>query len=100
MDKYVVKLLPKAYRDIDEIYGYISNNLETSNIAENIVSLIETAIFSLDEFPYRGSERKVGIYANRGYRQLFIQDFTIIYRVDENKNNVLIVTVKYTPSQL
>ena len=33
MDKYIVKLLPKAYRDIEQIYNYISQNLEEKEIA-------------------------------------------------------------------
>ena len=34
-------------------------------------------------FPYRGAERKVGAYAENGYRQLFIDNFTAVYRINE-----------------
>ena len=98
MEKYDVKLLPKAYRDIDQIFDYITNELLEPKIAENTFESIEEAILSLEELPYRGSERKVGIYANRGYRQLFVKNFTVIYRVDENIKYVIVVTVKYSPS--
>ena len=50
--------------------------------------------------PYRGATRKIGRYANAGYRQLFVENYTIVYRIDEDKKLVIIVTVRYTPSVL
>ena len=98
MDKYFVKLLPKAYRDIDEIYNYISRILLEQEIAMNFIRDIENVIFSLEEFPYRGAERKIGTYINKGYRQIFSKNFIIIYRIDELEKNVIIVTVRYSKS--
>ena len=98
MDKYLVKLLPKAYRDIDQIYSYIKKEFKEPTTAENIVKSIEEAILGLEYYPRRGAERKVGVYANRGYRQLFMKNFTIVYRIDEKMKFVIIVTVKYSPS--
>ena len=98
MDKYVVKLLPKAYRDIEQIYNYISQNFEEKEIALKLVNEIEDTIFSLESLPYRGAERKIGLYANKGYRQLFLKNFGVIYRVDEDKKYVIIVTVRYSRS--
>lgn len=98
MDRFTIKLLPRAYRDIDQIYGHILEAFMVTETAENLVKSVEDAILGLEEFPYRGSERKVGVYANRGYRQLFIKNFTIVYRIDEKMKCVIIVTVKYSPS--
>lgn len=98
MDKYIVKLLPKAYRDIEQIYNYISQNFEEKEIALKLVNDIEDTIFSLESLPYRGAERKIGLYANKGYRQLFLKNFSVIYRVDEDKKYVIIVTVRYSRS--
>lgn len=96
MDKYFVKVLPRAYRDIDEIYMYISNILLENEIAMNFVNDIENAIFDLEEFPYRGTERKIGAYANKEYRQIFYKNFNIIYRIDETKKIVVIFTIRYS----
>ena len=46
--------------------------------------------------PYRGSIRRTGAFANRGYRQIFVKNFTIVYRIDEAKKMVVIVTLRYT----
>lgn len=62
-----------------------------------MVELLEEAILGLDRMPFRGSIRRNGIYTRR-YRQLFVKNFTIIYRIDEDKKNVIIVTIRYTGS--
>lgn len=96
MDKYNVMLSPKALRDIDSIYEYIANTLVEPNTALQLVNEIETAIRSLSSLPNRGAVRKVGAYANQGYRQLLVKNYLIIYRVDEVKKEVLVVTVQHS----
>lgn len=74
-DKYVVKLYTRAYRDLDDIYTYIAE------------TLLE-----------RGAIRRSGAYANGKYRQLFVKNYCVIYRLMKKKKEVHIVTVRYTPS--
>jgi len=99
LNKYAVKLLFRAYRDLDGIYAYIADTLLEPGTAHKLVDALEEAIFSLEELPQRGAPRKNGAYANKGYRQLFIKNFTVIYRVDVAKKQVVIVTVRYSKSQ-
>lgn len=66
--------------------------------ALNMVERLENTILSLEELPERGALRRVGAYANGDYRQLFVKNYVIIYRVLKQKNEVHIVTVRYTPS--
>lgn len=98
MDRYTVKLLPKAYKDIDSIYEYVLETSSFSQTADNLVGQFENTILSLEHLPYRGALRKVGVFAESGYRQLFIKNFTIIYRVNEKLKEVVIVTVRYSGS--
>ena len=97
MDKYIVKISPQAYREIAGIYQYIAENLMAPSVSLRIVTEIESAIFSLDMLPYRGAARKIGRYANKGYRQLFVENYTIVYRIDEKNKQIIIVTVQYSP---
>lgn len=99
MDKYHVKLLPKAYRDLDSIYEYIAINFQANQTALNLIGKLEESILSLEINPQRGPKRRVGAYANKEYRQLFINNFTIVYRIDEDNNQVIIVTVRYSKSE-
>ena len=98
MVKYQVKITPQAFRDIDMIYDYIARHLLEPGTANNLIDEIEAGIFSLEEMPNRGAPRRIGNYANKGYRQLFIKNYTIVYRVDETEKQVIIVTIKYSGS--
>lgn len=99
MDKYTVKMFPQAYRDIDKIYEQV---LLVSNYTDDAIALaenLEKAILSLEEQLYRGTERKYGFYAFKGYRQLSVENYIIIYEVLENEKVVAVVTVKYGKSE-
>lgn len=98
LDKYKVKISPKAYRELDSIYQYIAEQLTAPETALKTVDEIEKAILGLNEMPYRGSERKIGVYANKGYRQVFVKKYTIVYRIDESNKMVIVITIRYSPS--
>lgn len=72
LDKYVVKLYTRAYRDLDNIYTYISETLLEPGTALDIVNKLEEAIFSLEQLLERGAIRRVGTYKDGIYRQLFV----------------------------
>ena len=99
LDKYAVKLYSRADRDLDNIYSYIAHNLLAPGTAANMADALEEAIYSLEELPERGAIRQTGIYANQGYRQLFVKNYVIIYKVLKDQRQVHVVTVRYAPSQ-
>ena len=41
---------------------------------------------------------QAGAYANRGYRQLLVGNYTAIYCMDEAQKQVIVVMVRYSPS--
>ena len=82
MVKYTIKMLQRASDDLDNIYNHIADGFKEIGTAEKMADALEDAILSLDEMPYRGSIRRT----------------TIVYRIDEAKKMVVIVTVRYTPS--
>ena len=96
MDKYSVKLMSRVLRDLDGIYDYISHTLLEPGTALNLVGRIEDAILSLETMPYRRPEQKRGAYQGRGYRQLFVENYTAIFRIDEANKTVIVVTVRYS----
>ena len=98
MNNYLVSISPKAVRDLREISEYISTELESPIAAKKLILEIRDVILSLENFPERGSVRKIGQYAHKGYRQLFVKNYTIVYRVNHDKKQVIIVTICYTPS--
>lgn len=99
MDNYSVKLMSRALRDLDKIYDYIAHTLVEPGTALKLVERIENAIFSLETMPYRCPERRRGAYAYRGYRQLLVENYTVIYRIQESEKQVIVVTVRYSSSE-
>lgn len=93
MVKYTIKMLQRVSDDLDNIYNHIADDFKEIGTAEKMADALEDAILSLDEMPYRGSIRRTGAFANRGYRQIFVKNFTIVYRIDEAKKMVVIVPV-------
>lgn len=99
MEQYDVRLMARALRDLDGIYAYIAKTLSEPGTASSLVDEIEREILSLEQMPYRCPERRIGAYAGKGYRQLLVKNYTVIYRIDEVRKQVLIVTVRYSRSQ-
>ena len=95
MDKYKVKVNPRAIRDLDLIYEYIANEKLAPENAKKQVDRIKKAILNLDTFPQSHQERNEGRYAGKGYRQLLIDNYIAIFRIDEPCKNVYVVTIQY-----
>ncbi len=95
MDKYEVKITPKAIQELDCIYDYIANDKLAPEHAKGQVDRIKTAILNLDTFPQSHQERNEGRYAGKGYRQLLIDNYITIFRIDETHKTVYVVTIQY-----
>ena len=95
MDKYEVMLYPRAYRDIDEIYAYIALEKLAPENAQGQTDRIWDAIDSLDTYPQSHQDRVVGRYAGKGYKQLLIDNYVAIFKIDEKRKRVYVVTVQY-----
>lgn len=95
MDNYKVKINPKAINELDSIYEYIATEKESPETAKGQVDRIKTAILGLKFFPQSHQERTIGRYAGKGYRQLIIDNYIAIFRIDESTKTVYVVTVQY-----
>lgn len=95
MVKYKVKINPKAIRDLDSIYEYIANEKSAPENAKEQSTRIKKAFLSLETFPQAHQERNEGRYAGKGYRQLLIDNYIAIFRIDETNKIVYVVTVQY-----
>ena len=95
LDKYKVRLYKKAYRDLDSIYRYIAYDKLSTENAKGQVDRIRNAILSLNTFPQSHQDRLVGRYANKGYKQLIVDNYITIFKIDESEKIVWVVTVQY-----
>ena len=95
MDKYKVKINPRAIRELDNIYEYIAKDKQSPENARGQVDRLKASILSLATFPQSHQERTTGKYAGKGYRQLLTDNYISIFRIDENKKIVTVVTVQF-----
>ena len=95
MDKYEVILYPKAFRDIDGIYAYIAFEKQSLGNAKAQTDRIWAAIKNLEIFPEAHQNRIVGRYAGKGYKQLIIDNYLAIFKIEKNSQKVLVITVQY-----
>ena len=95
MDRYDVKLYPKAVEDIDDIYAYIAKIRLAPGNAKRQTDRIWEAIKKLEFFPEAHQDRLEGYYARKGYKQLIVDNYIVIYKIDDNEKIVFVVTEQY-----
>jgi len=95
MDKYKVLLYPKANRDIEDIYKYIAITKAAPQNAKGQTDRIWDAIKALETYPQSHQDRLEGRYAGKKYKQLVIDNYLAIFRIDEITKTVYVVTVQY-----
>jgi len=93
LDKYKVKINPRAIRELDNIYEYIAKEKLAPENARGQVDKIKKAV--LNTFPQSHQERNEGRYAGKGYRQLLIDNYIAIFRIDEEHKTVYVVAIQY-----
>lgn len=100
MDSYKVKLYPRAIRELDSIYKYIANEKLAPENAKGQVDRIKKSILNLTTFTQSHQERNEGRYAGKGYRQLLIDNYIAIFRIDDINKIVYVVTIQYQRRKL
>ncbi len=95
MDKYKVKVNPRAIRELDNIYEYIANEKLSPENAKGQVDRIKKAVLNLGTCPHSHQERNEGRYAGKGYRQLLIENYIAIFHIDEPQKTFYVVTIQY-----
>lgn len=95
MDKYNVKLNPRAFRDLDDIFAYIALEKLSLENAKGQTDRIRKKLKTLESFPQAHQERMEGRYAGKNYRQLIIDNYIAIYRIDEETKTIHVVTIQY-----
>ena len=95
MNKYKIKLNARAYRDLSEIFDYISKDLQSLENAHRQTNRLWETLKKLNTFPQSHQERTVGTYAGKGYRQLLIDNYIAIFKIDDIEKIVTVITVQF-----
>ncbi|GHV42371.1 plasmid stabilization protein [Spirochaetia bacterium] len=90
IEQYVVNITTNAKKDLRGIISYIAQ--DNPRTAIKILEKIESRINTLDHFPYRGGYVPELLKRNiKEYRQLLESPWRIIYKINKDIVNVLLI---------
>ena len=92
---YKVIVTESAEKDIDSIISYIVNELQNKSVALSLIDSIESKYDILAENPYSFEKSRQLALMHRGYRRVVIDNYVLLYLVDDSKYSVTIARVFY-----
>ena len=89
---YRILRTDKANDQLFNVIQYIAADAG-ANIALQYLDKLEAAVMNLADFPYSGTVPRYSILKKQGYRVLIVERHLIFYKVDEEKQTVMIHAV-------
>ena len=96
MDVYKVNITDTAKQDIRDVGRHIADELQEPAIAAKTTNAIIDAIETLEQMPDRISLVKDKRLAAQGIRPLYVQNYTVFFRIEKSTRVVDIVRVLYS----
>ena len=93
-NKYKVIITPTAYKEINRIYDYITEDLYAEKAAKDLMEQVETVVQNLKSSPKIHAEIDKFDELKRVYRRIVIKNYIILYTIDED-NSVVFVSHMY-----
>ncbi len=87
--KYLISPSPSFEQEFINIYNYIAFTLNSPNSANKLYHQITNAIYSLQYYP----ERYTKILTLQNLRKLTILNYVIIYKINNNSNQIFILHI-------
>lgn len=91
---YEIVFTDTAKEELEEIYEYISVHLLEVGAANRLMDKIEQSILRLEQNPYSCVEVHIKPH-NSLYRKLVIENYIVLYEVEETYKQVVIYRVVY-----
>ena len=95
---YKVTISNAAEGDLDEIISYIATVLANPQAAASLADKIAACCDDLSRTPYMYSQCQSLRLQALGYRRVSIQNYIMVYRVDEERKTVYVLRFFYGPS--
>lgn len=93
---YAVRFTRHAARDLDDMFRYITYELDAEKAARELMREVEDSIANLREFPFSAPQAKDDLLARKGYRALTVRKkYVVLYRVYEDRQQVIIHRIFY-----
>ena len=94
-NEYKIVFTENAEIELDGIYEYISKTLLSENSAKKLMDKIEEKVLRLEIFAESGSIANGYIINDIQYRKLIVDNYILLYHIDESKKQVNIIHVFY-----
>lgn len=91
--KYRILRTDKANDQLYAIVQYIAEDSGSVDVALKVLDVLEAEIKKLETAPHMGSYPRYSILRKQGYRVLIVQRHLVFYKVDDEKQEVVIYTV-------
>ena len=93
--QYKVIITPTAYKEINRIYDYITEDLYAECAASRLMQKIEQEVQRLKKAPRIHSKIPKYDELKRKYRRIVIKNYVILYTIDEENKTVYISHMYY-----
>ena len=94
-NNYKVIFTETAEMELEGIYDYISKTLLSENSAKQLMEKIEEKTLRLEMFPESCSIADGYVINDIQYRKLIVDNYILLYHIDEKKKQVNIIYVFY-----
>lgn len=93
--KYNVNLTETFLKEVDEICGYISTKLKAVDSANRLREKLIFNILLLENSPKMFTEIEKTEKTARKYRRMVVNNYVVLYTIDESKNMVYASHIYY-----
>lgn len=97
-EQYRIRFTSKGIKDMTRIYNYIKKKLQNEIAAENLIKKTEKCIAELRYSPYAYREIERGNSKRKSFRKIRINNYILLYTVDEDKKQVTVSHMFYARS--
>ena len=97
-NQYRVIITPTALREMYRIYDYILSDLYADTAAEELMALVEEKVQNLKYAPRIYAEIEKIDELRRRYRRIVVNNYIILYTIDEDNDVVYVAHMYYGSS--
>lgn len=92
-DKYNVRLLPLATKDLTDIHDYIADNLLNPTAARKQIEAFKEVMENLQSVPKIGAKVLDEELQDRDIRKYMVKNYVVFYIINESENSVVIIRI-------
>ena len=90
---YKVVFDPQVVVRVDEVAGYLADELASPGAASNFLDGLDGVVEHLESFPFSYPYSIDSRLAARGYRKALVSNYVLLYRVEETSEGSGVVYV-------